>query len=129
MLGFVSDLLGSNKRVEISHPYDPVPLTPVGYYTPNGEFTGLPKEWQQLLQESGISRTEQERDSEATMEIAKFYQEGEGGGDVWGEMGDALKTDPPILPVPPPSKPLVDESFYTPVRLFNLCIPGFSADA
>ena len=117
MLGFMSDLLGSNKRVEISTPYDPVHLTHVGFNTSTGEFTGLPKEWQQLLQESGISRTEQERNPEAVMEIVKFYQEGGGGGDVWDKMGGALKSGPPILPAPPPSKPLMDESFYTPVRL------------
>jgi len=116
MLGFVSGLLGSNKRVEISTPYDPVHLTHVGFNTSTGEFTGLPKEWQQLLQESGISRTEQEKNPEAVMEIVKFYQEGGGGGDVWDKMGGALKTGPPILPAPPPSKPLMDESFYTPVR-------------
>jgi len=128
MLGFVSDLLGSNKRVEISTPYDPVHLTHVGFNTSTGEFTGLPKEWQQLLQESGISRTEQERNPEAVMEIVKFYQEGGGGGDVWEKMGGALKAGPPILPAPPPSKPLMDESFYTPVRLINPVIPGFNTD-
>ena len=123
MLGFVSDLLGSNKRVEISTPYDPVHLTHVGFNTSTGEFTGLPKEWQQLLQESGISRTEQEKNPEAVMEIVKFYQEGGGGGDVWDKMGGALKTGPPILPAPPPSRPLMDESFYTPVCLFTRSLP------
>ena len=121
MLGFVSGLLGSNKRVEISTPYDPVHLTHVGFNTSTGEFTGLPKEWQQLLQESGISRTEQEKNPEAVMEIVKFYQEGGGGGDVWDKMGGALKAGPPILPAPPPSKPLMDESFYTPV-CFSLLV-------
>ena len=116
MLGFVSELLGSNKKMEISTPYDPVHLTHVGFNTSTGEFTGLPKEWQQLLQESGISRTEQEKNPEAVMEIVKFYQEGGGGGDVWDKMGGALKSGPPVLPAPPPSKPLMDESFYAPVR-------------
>ena len=115
MFGF---LLGSNKRMEISTPYDPVHLTHVGFNTSTGEFTGLPKEWQQLLQESGISRTEQEKNPEAVMEIVKFYQEGGGGGDVWDKMGSALKTGPPTLPAPPPSKPLMDESFYAPVRFY-----------
>ena len=128
MLGFVSDLLGSTKRVEISTPYDPVHLTHVGFNTSTGEFTGLPKEWQQLLQESGISRTEQEKNPEAVMEIVKFYQEGGGGGDVWDKMGGALKDGPPVLPAPPPSKPLMDDSFYTPVRHFNPSIPAFGTD-
>lgn len=87
MLGFMSDFLGSNKTVAISTPYDPVHLTHVGFNSSTGEFTGLPKEWQQLLQESGISRVEQEKNPQAVMEIVKFYQEG--GGDVWDKMGAA----------------------------------------
>lgn len=124
MLGFVSELLGSNKRVEISTPYDPIHLTHVGFNTSTGEFTGLPKEWQQLLQDSGISRTEQEKHPQAVMEIVKFYQEGGGGGDVWDKMGGALKDGPPVLPAPAPTKPLMDESFYAPVRLFNSAVPA-----
>ena len=85
MLGFMSDFLSSNKPVAISTPYDPVHLTHVGFNSSTGEFTGLPKEWQQLLQESGISRMEQEKNPQAVMEIVKFYQEG--GGDVWDKMG------------------------------------------
>ena len=87
MFNFVSDFLGSNKTVAISTPYDPVHLTHVGFNSSTGEFTGLPKEWQQLLQESGISRMEQEKNPQAVMEIVKFYQEG--GGDVWDKMGAA----------------------------------------
>jgi len=81
----VFDFLGSSKRPEISTPYDPVHLTHVGFNSSTGEFTGLPKEWQQLLQESGISRSEQEKNPQAVMEIVKFYQEGR--GDVWDKMG------------------------------------------
>ena len=125
MLGFVSDLLGSTKRVEISTPYDPVHLTHVGFNTSTGEFTGLPKEWQQLLQESGISRTEQEKNPQAVMEIVKFYQEG--SGDVWDKMGGALKDGPPILPAPSPTKPLMDE-IYAPVRLSNSGIHALNTD-
>ena len=84
---FMPDFLGSNKTVAISTPYDPVHLTHVGFNSSTGEFTGLPKEWQQLLQESGISRVEQEKNPQAVMEIVKFYQEG--GGDVWDKMGAA----------------------------------------
>ena len=84
---FMTEFLGSNKPVAISTPYDPVHLTHVGFNSSTGEFTGLPKEWQQLLQESGISRMEQEKNPQAVMEIVKFYQEG--GGDVWDKMGAA----------------------------------------
>lgn len=81
----MSEFLNQSKRPEISTPYDPVHLTHVGFNSSTGEFTGLPKEWQQLLQESGISKQEQEKNPLAVMEIVKFYQEGH--GDVWDKMG------------------------------------------
>jgi len=123
MLGFMSDFLGSNKSVAISTPYDPVHLTHVGFNSNTGEFTGLPKEWQQLLQESGISRVEQEKNPQAVMEIVKFYQEG--GGDVWDKMGavaapprkpsqDDLKGSRPPPPPPKKSSPVIAPSAYRP---------------
>ncbi|KAA1469009.1 Pkinase-domain-containing protein [Dentipellis sp. KUC8613] len=103
MLGFMSDFLNSSKRPEISTPYDPVHLTHVGFNSSTGEFTGLPKEWQQLLQDSGISKSEQEKNPLAVMEIVKFYQEG--GGDVWDKMGHAPAPFPLAgQPPPPPQK-------------------------
>ena len=86
VLSLVSEMFNPTKRPEISTPYDPVHLTHVGFNSSTGEFTGLPKEWQQLLQESGISRSEQEKNPQAVMEIVKFYQEGH--GDVWDKLGN-----------------------------------------
>ena len=86
VLSLVSEMFNTTKRPEISTPYDPVHLTHVGFNSSTGEFTGLPKEWQQLLQESGISRSEQEKNPQAVMEIVKFYQEGH--GDVWDKLGN-----------------------------------------
>ncbi|KAG7093716.1 hypothetical protein E1B28_007370 [Marasmius oreades] len=83
--GFMNLLFNTSKRPEISTPYDPVHLTHVGFNSSTGEFTGLPKEWQQLLQESGISRQDQEKNPQAVMEIVKFYQEGH--GDPWDKLG------------------------------------------
>ncbi|TFK51796.1 Pkinase-domain-containing protein [Heliocybe sulcata] len=131
MLGFMSDFLTTSKRLEISTPYDPVHLTHVGFNSSTGEFTGLPKEWQQLLQESGISRTEQEKNPQAVMEIVKFYQEGmESRGDVWEKMAHgspstSQKADPmegfqnPRTAPPPPKKlqgqpPAVSQSSSAP---------------
>lgn len=87
VFGFVSEVFKSSQRPEISTPYDPVHLTHVGFNSSTGEFTGLPKEWQQLLQESGISRSEQEKNPQAVMEIVKFYQEGQ-GHDPWDKLGN-----------------------------------------
>ncbi|KAI0255716.1 kinase-like domain-containing protein [Lactifluus subvellereus] len=120
MLGFMTDFLNSNKRPEISTPYDPVHLTHVGFNSSTGEFTGLPKEWQQLLQDSGISKSEQEKNPLAVMEIVKFYQEG--GGDVWDKMGHAPapggSQSPPVpgtaQPVQPGVSKSVDDSHVPP---------------
>jgi p21-activated kinase 1 len=85
VLGFMTDFLNSNKRPEITTPHDLVHLTHVDFNPTTGEFTGLPQEWQQLLQDSGISKSDQERNRLTVIEIVKFYQEG--GGDVRDEMG------------------------------------------
>ncbi|KAN0121079.1 Protein kinase-like domain containing protein [Russula decolorans] len=119
MLGFMTDFLNSNKRPEISTPYDPVHLTHVGFNSSTGEFTGLPKEWQQLLQDSGISKSDQEKNPLAVMEIVKFYQEG--GGDVWDKMGHTAapggSQSPPVPGTIPPAFPglskSVDDSFVS----------------
>ncbi|KAJ7623214.1 STE/STE20/PAKA protein kinase [Roridomyces roridus] len=107
VLGFI---FNTTKRPEISTPYDPVHLTHVGFNSSTGEFTGLPKEWQQLLQDSGISREQQEKNPQAVMEIVKFYQEGQAEGwDKLGAMG-AYNEPPdegfqnPRSPPPPPKK-------------------------
>jgi p21-activated kinase 1 len=114
MLGFMTDFLNSNKRPEISTPYDPVHLTHVGFNSSTGEFTGLPKEWQQLLQDSGISKSDQEKNPLAVMEIVKFYQEG--GGDVWDKMGHApapgASQSPPIPGIPQSVHLGVSKSVY-----------------
>ena len=83
--GFMTDFLNSNKRPEISTPHDPVHLTHVDFNPSTGGFTGLPQEWQQPLQDSGISKSDQERNRLTLIEIIELYQEG--GGDVRDEMG------------------------------------------
>ncbi|TPX43113.1 hypothetical protein SeMB42_g00390 [Synchytrium endobioticum] len=81
-------------RREISSPYNPVHLTHVGYNVDTGEFTGLPKEWQALLQQAGISKQEQAAHPKALMDIIGFYQETNGVQDlsegVWNKMNNAF---------------------------------------
>lgn len=113
MFNFMSDLLNTSKRPEISTPYDPVHLTHVGFNSSTGEFTGLPKEWQQLLQESGISKSEQEKNPQAVMEIVKFYQEGRGEGSVWDKMG-AISAPQSTSSQQP--RGYLDDGFQNPVR-------------
>lgn len=113
-----TEFLQTAKKPEISQPFDPVHLTHVGFNSSTGEFTGLPKEWQQLLQESGISRQEQERNPQAVMEIVKFYQEGRGEWDKMGNMNNFNPSGPTHESVP---GPLADDAnnsrgFNNPVR-------------
>jgi p21-activated kinase 1 len=110
VLSLMSEMFNSTKRPEISTPYDPVHLTHVGFNSSTGEFTGLPKEWQQLLQESGISRSEQEKNPQAVMEIVKFYQEGH--GDVWDKLGNVGAAQDTVL------QSRIEESFQNPVGDF-----------
>ena len=82
----------------------------VGFNSSTGEFTGMPKEWQQLLQESGITRQEQERNPQAIMEVVKFDQETHAQDQIWDKLGNLPAQPPPLqtpntpgfFPGPPP---------------------------
>jgi p21-activated kinase 1 len=96
MLDIMTDSLKLHKLPEISRAHDPNYLPHVGFNSSTGEYTGLPKEWQQVLQDKGISKSDQEKNPLALLEIVKFYQEG--GGDVWDKMGHV-----PVQGIPPPT--------------------------
>ena len=68
----------SPKRPDISTPYDPRHLTHVGFNATTGQFFGLPKEWQILLQQSGITLQEQERNPQTVMDIGLLPRHGTG---------------------------------------------------
>ncbi|KAF8931660.1 signal transducing kinase of the PAK, partial [Haplosporangium bisporale] len=101
----MSDLLSSDKKMEISSPYNPVHLTHVGYNLDTGEFTGLPKEWQQLLQESGISKQDQAANPQAVIDVIGFYtdsQEGKQNDAVWKKFGHNAEAKSPKSGSKPP---------------------------
>ena len=81
----MTEFLNSNKRPEITTPHDLVHLTHVDFNPSTSEFTGLPQEWQQLLQVWGVTKSDQKTNRLSVMEVVKLYQEG--GGDVRDEMG------------------------------------------
>ncbi|EGF80411.1 hypothetical protein BATDEDRAFT_19592 [Batrachochytrium dendrobatidis JAM81] len=62
-------------RPAISTPFNPVHITHVGYNHDTGEFTGLPKEWVNMLQESGISKQDQANNPQAILDVIGFYSE------------------------------------------------------
>ncbi|TPX62636.1 hypothetical protein PhCBS80983_g00260 [Powellomyces hirtus] len=88
----VQGMFTNDTRMEISSPYNPVHLTHVGYNQDTGEFTGLPKEWQTLLQEAGISKSEQQAHPQAVIDIIGFYSETSGAmqmdDNVWAKFNN-----------------------------------------
>ncbi|KAJ3211822.1 signal transducing kinase of the PAK [Entophlyctis luteolus] len=79
-------------KADISSPYNPVHLTHVGFNQDTGEYTGLPKEWQNLLQAAGISKQDQDANPQAMMDIMGFYNDKNAGklaDGVWEKFGKA----------------------------------------
>ena len=78
---------------------------------------GLPKEWQRMINESGITKTEQEQNPQTIMDIVTFYKdttEGKGQDGVWHKFDNARAQDiqsSPLLPsggysvMSPPTSP------------------------
>ncbi|KAJ3484724.1 hypothetical protein NLG97_g6985 [Lecanicillium saksenae] len=73
--GFVNSLVGSQKKPMISAPENPIHVTHVGYDSSTGQFTGLPKEWQRLINESGIPEKERRENPQTMVDILTFYKE------------------------------------------------------
>ncbi|KAI9672995.1 MAG: signal transducing kinase of the PAK [Caeruleum heppii] len=94
---FVNSIIGSPRRINISHPENPVHVTHVCYDNETGNFTGLPKEWQRMLQESGISKKEQEQNPQTIMNIVALLEEESGDGKnnekVWHKFDHAMADD------------------------------------
>lgn len=98
---FIGSVLGSprSNSVKISAPENPVHVTHVGFDNETGQFTGLPKEWQRMLQDSGISKMEQEQNPQAIVDIMTFYKDTAGGQDeeqVWHKFDHARADDPSV---------------------------------
>ncbi|EEH46272.2 STE/STE20/PAKA protein kinase, partial [Paracoccidioides brasiliensis Pb18] len=90
---FMNTMLGCPRNIKISAPENPVHVTHVGYDNETGQFTGLPKDWQRMLQESGISKKEQEQHPQTMVDIMKFYEKSAAGrddDDVWHKFGHAM---------------------------------------
>ncbi|KAK8034587.1 STE/STE20/PAKA protein kinase [Apiospora rasikravindrae] len=73
--GLMSTLVGSPKKPVISAPENPVHVTHVGYDSSSGQFTGLPKEWQRLINESGIPENAQRENPQMIANLVTFYKE------------------------------------------------------
>ncbi|KAK4154781.1 hypothetical protein C8A00DRAFT_32452 [Chaetomidium leptoderma] len=73
--GFMNSLVGSPKKPLISAPENPVHVTHVGYDSSTGQFTGLPKEWQRLVNESGITEKDTREHPQILVDVLTFYKE------------------------------------------------------
>ncbi|KAI9136066.1 kinase-like domain-containing protein [Paraphysoderma sedebokerense] len=121
----VSDMFSKDEnqrstKLAISGPYNPVHLTHVGFDAQTGVFTGLPKEWEELLLSSGISKQEQNAHPQAVLDIIGFYSDAQKeakGNVVWTKFkyGEPYSSDnhptvemhppQPSRPTPPPPLP------------------------
>ncbi|KAJ5129694.1 uncharacterized protein N7515_005733 [Penicillium bovifimosum] len=109
---FVDSVLGTpGRNMKISAPENPVHVTHVGYDNQTGQFTGLPKEWQRLLQENGISKKEQEEHPQTMVDIMRFYEKntrGDSDDEVWHKFDNAQITGQATSPkeqTSPPGSP------------------------
>lgn len=94
--GFMNSLVGSPRRINISAPENPVHVTHVGYDNDTGMFTGLPKEWQRLLNDSGITKKEQEQNPQTVIDVVTFYKDNAAKADneaVWEKFDHARPTE------------------------------------
>ncbi|PVI02867.1 Pkinase-domain-containing protein [Periconia macrospinosa] len=80
----------SPRRPTISTPTNPMHVTHVSIDNVTGEFTGLPREWQRMLQQNGITEQEQKQNPQAAVDVVTFYKDNadKGGDDaIWDKMG------------------------------------------
>ena len=94
-----SEFPSTNKWPKISDLCNPIHLTQVGFNSSTSELIGLPEEEQLLLPDSGISKSDQERNPLAVTDAIKFYQ-GD-GGDVWDEIARGYIPTPDVSQLPP----------------------------
>ena len=115
------DFRDSNKRLEISAPYDPVHVQHVGIDSITGKITILPGKRQEFFPDNRIPKHDQEKDALATIEFSP--------GNGWGTMHyDALKVPrpPPHTPgMAPPANPEVSEPVDDSLTSTGLRVPRF----
>ncbi|ORY33115.1 kinase-like domain-containing protein [Naematelia encephala] len=92
MFGVLS-VFSTNKAPVISTPYDPIHLTHVGFDYNTGQYTGMPQEWQKILDDNGITRAEQEENPDKVLAVVQFFQDRDAPeapeNEVWQKMRNA----------------------------------------
>ncbi|KAL6612094.1 P21-Rho-binding domain-containing protein, partial [Neocallimastix sp. 'constans'] len=70
-----NDKKSSNKKRDISIPYNALHVVHVGYDSKTGIFSGLPREWQVMLSQAGISKQDQEAHPDEVIKVINFYND------------------------------------------------------
>lgn len=123
-------------KVKVYRPGDKLVISPpsnfehtvhVGFDPHTGEFTGMPESWAKLLQNSNISKVEQQKNPQAVLDVLNYYdsssKENTGSkymtvSTTFKSPGFASKSNQGLtenlnasIPAtqPPPSKPVMDE--------------------
>ncbi|ORX80341.1 PBD-domain-containing protein, partial [Anaeromyces robustus] len=75
-----------DKKRDISIPYNTVHVVHVGYDSKTGVFSGLPKEWETMLSQAGITKQDQEAHPNEVLKVIDFYNDKtkqNGNDDIW----------------------------------------------
>jgi len=81
----------NDKKKDISIPYNTVHVVHVGYDSKTGEFSGLPKEWEIMLSQAGITKQDQEAHPNEVLKVIDFYKSTKAGSndEIWDKFKDA----------------------------------------
>ncbi|KAJ3282951.1 Protein kinase [Borealophlyctis nickersoniae] len=80
LYSWMDEIYQRSPLMGISNPTNFVHQVHVGFDSSSGLFTGLPKEWKNLLDHSNISKEEMTKNPQAVLDVLEFYTENMGGG-------------------------------------------------
>lgn len=94
---FMNSMLGSPRQIKISAPENPTHITHVCFNEETGQFTGLPKNWEQMLSDNGVPDAEQKQNPQMMYNIMRTYETNFGGQDdeVYHKFDNAKTGDSP----------------------------------
>lgn len=76
-----NSVLGSPRQIKISAPQDPTHITHVCFNEETGQFTGLPKAWETMLSDVGVTADEQKQNPQMMYNIMRTFENNVGGLD------------------------------------------------
>ncbi|KAJ3162771.1 Protein kinase [Geranomyces michiganensis] len=80
LYSWMDEIYQRSPLMGISNPTNFVHKVHVGFDSDSGLFTGLPREWNSLLESSNISKEEMSKNPQAVLDVLEFYTENMGRG-------------------------------------------------